>query len=266
MFSTNDPWNIVAQGYANTRGKVFEGFAKAALELTKIDANSHVLDVACGPGTLPMLAHTRCKSIKAIDFAENMVSIFQSDVDKAKIDNIEVCCGDGQALPFANESFDVAFSLFGLMFFPDRAKGYAEIYRTLKPGGEVVISSWAPVADSPGMQVMFGAVRKLNPDIPEPKTMIDSLENDAFFEAELESAGFRNVRIHRVSQDYSIESVDGLWQELVQSSAPIVMLKKNLPAEIWQKREAEALSFLKQSLPQLPTSLSSDAWLGYGQK
>lgn len=266
MFSTNAPWNLVAQGYANTSGKVFEGFAKAALDLTHINATSHVLDVACGPGTLPLLAHMRCKSIKAIDFAENMVSIFQSAIDKAQIQNIEVCCGDGQALPFDDDSFDAAFSMFGLMFFPERGKGYAEIYRTLKPGGEVVISSWAPVADSPGMQVMFGAVRKLNPDIPEPQTVIDSLENDAFFKSELETAGFRNVSIHRVTQPYSIESADSLWQELLQGSAPIVMLKKNLPEDVWQEREAEALAFLRHSLPQVPTSLSSDAWLGYAQK
>jgi len=37
---------------------------------------------------------------------------------------------DGQALPFADGEFEAAFSMFGLMFFPDRAKGFAELRRT----------------------------------------------------------------------------------------------------------------------------------------
>ena len=36
--------------------------------------------------------------------------------------------------------------MFGLMFFPDRAKGFAELFRVLRPGATAVVSSWAPGA------------------------------------------------------------------------------------------------------------------------
>ncbi len=39
---------------------------------------------------------------------------------------------------------------------PPVADGFAEIHRTLKPGGSVAITSWAPVDQSPAMQTMFG--------------------------------------------------------------------------------------------------------------
>jgi SAM-dependent methyltransferase len=266
MLTTQTPWNLVAEGYAATTSKLVEGYARAAVDLTKIHPGSHILDVACGPGTLPLLVHEQCASIKAIDFAEQMVAKFQHKLTAGTINNIEIVCGDGQDLPFENDVFDAAFSMFGLMFFPDRQKGYAEIYRTLKPGGEVVVSSWAPVSDSPAMQVMFGAIRAMNPDIPEPQTVIDSLENDVFFKSELEQAGFKQVKIHRVTQHYSIESVAGLWDELVKGSAPIAMMKQNMPADVWQEKEAIALAFLTDALSELPASLASDAWLGYGVK
>jgi len=266
MFNTDVPWNLVADGYAATTSNLFESYAKAAIDLTHIDLHSHVLDVACGPGTLPLLIYQKCHSIKAIDFAERMVAIFTNTIEQSGITNIEVTCADAQHLPYQDEVFDAAFSMFGLMFFPDRGRGYAEIYRTLKPGGEVVISSWAPVADSPAMQLMFGAVRKLNPDIPSPQTVIDSLENNEYFKGELVAAGFKDVAIHRVTQAFNIESIDKMWKDLVMGSAPIAMLKKNLPPPVWNEREAAALEFLANSLPTLPTSLSSDAWLGYGVK
>ncbi|MDH5389181.1 MAG: methyltransferase domain-containing protein [Gammaproteobacteria bacterium] len=266
MLNTEIPWNLVAEGYAETTSKMFEGYAKAAINLTKMNSGSHVLDVACGPGTLPMLIHKRCQTVKAIDFADQMVSIFRNAISNASIDNIDVTCGDAQNLPYEDESFDIAFSMFGLMFFPDRSKGYSEIYRTLKPGGEVVISSWAPVADSPAMKMMFGAVRALNPEIPEPQTVIDSLENDSYFKNELEQAGFRNIVIHRITEEYYIDSIAKLWEELVKGSAPIAMMKKNMSPEAWKEKEEIALGFITNSLPELPVSLTSDAWLGYGIK
>lgn len=266
MLNNDTPWNTVAEGYAETTNKMFEGYAKAAIKLTNMHSSSHVLDVACGPGTLPLLMHEKCQSIKAIDFAEKMVSIFRKAIDDASIKNIELTCGDGQNLPYDDGIFDIAFSMFGLMFFPDRSKGYSEIYRTLKPGGEIVVSSWAPVADSPAMQMMFGALRAMNPDLPAPQTNIDSLENDLFFKNELEQAGFKNVHIHRVTEDYYIESVAGLWEELAKGSAPVAMMKKNMSPEIWKEKEGIALKFLANFLPKLPLSLTSDAWLGYGVK
>lgn len=266
MLNTELPWNIVAEGYAETTSKIFEGYAKAAINLTKMNSESHVLDVACGPGTLPLLTYNQCRSIKAIDFSEKMVSVFNRTISEASINNIDVICGDAQNLPYENESFDIAFSMFGLMFFSDRSKGYAEIYRTLKPGGEVVISSWAPVSDSPAQQLMFGAIRAMNPDIPKPQTVIDSLENDKFFKSELEQAGFRDVVIHRAAEDYQINSVAETWDELVKGSAPIAMMKNKMPPELWKDKEEIAIDFLKNSLPKLPVALASNAWLAYGVK
>lgn len=266
MLNTDTPWNLVAEGYAATTSKMFEGYAKAAIGLTNIHSGSHILDIACGPGTLPLLVHDKCQSVKAIDFAENMVSIFNNAIEEAAISNIDVTCGDAQNLPYDNNAFDAVFSMFGLMFFPDRKKAYAEIYRTLKPGGEVVISSWAPVADSPAMQLMFGAIRAMNPDIPEPQTVIDSLENDTFFRKELEAAGFRSVAIHRVTQQYHIDSIDGLWDGLVRGSAPIAMMKNSLPTDTWLEKQNIALEYFRQQLTSLPAELTSDAWLGYGVK
>ena len=45
---------------------------------------------------------------------------------------------DGQALDLADDAFDAAVSMFGLMFFPDAASGVAEARRVVRPGG-----SWA---------------------------------------------------------------------------------------------------------------------------
>ncbi len=48
--SAAEPWNLVADGYAETTTLVFEQFADEAIAASKLKPNSTVLDVACGPG------------------------------------------------------------------------------------------------------------------------------------------------------------------------------------------------------------------------
>lgn len=264
MLSTVTPWETVAQGYAETTMKLFRSYAEKALEVANISNESAILDVACGPGTLPLLAVGKVKSIHAIDFSETMIRLFKETVKTESLENIEIYCGDGQALPFSNEMFDVAFSMFGLMFFPNRNKGYSEIYRSLKPGGKIVISSWAPVSVSPVMQTMFGALKAMKPEIPEPQTDIESLENPEFFKTELQDAGFKQVEIIPVEGEYPINNLEEFWVDMVKGSAPIVMMKKGMSPDEWKQKERIALQYLEEKLSKLPTVLTAKAWLGCG--
>lgn len=266
MLSTAIPWDRVAEGYTQTTMKYFRCYAEKALEIACVNEQSDILDVACGPGTLPLLAAHKVKSVTAVDFSELMLEQFKKALNEHSANNIQIHCCDGQALPFSDEQFDAAFSMFGLMFFPDRAKGYAEIFRTLRPGGKVVISSWAPVADSPAMQTMFGAIKTINPDMSEPQTEIESLENPAFFKSELQAAGFKHVEIHSVVGEYPINDVATFWSDIVRGSAPIVMMKQAMSSDEWQKKERHALAYLSERLSTLPTVLTARAWLGYGLK
>lgn len=184
----------------------------------------------------------------------------------ASVTNIRPLHGDGQDLPYEDATFDNAFSMFGLMFFPDRTKGYAEVFRTLKPGGRVCISSWAPVDRSPLMQVMFGALRAINPDIPEPKTNLESLENPDLLASELSAAGFGKVEVHRVTESIDFTSAAEFWDKMVRGSAPVLMMKSKMAEDRWREKSEIAVDYVARAVDAFPASLSSDAWLGVGVK
>jgi len=266
MLSTVTPWDTVAVGYSEITMKLFQGYADAALALANLDPSCRVLDIACGPGTLALAAASRVHSVDAIDFAERMVEILRKSIDTNKLKNVKVVCGDGQALPYADDSFDAAFSMFGLMFFPDRRKGFSEIYRTLKPGGRAVVSSWAPVSESSAMIATFGALRAMNPGVPEPRTNLESLENRDLFETELANAGFKDVAVHSVTKDWTFHSLEQFWNDLVKGSAPILMMKNNMPDDVWGEKSRIALDYLGGSIDADTKSLSAVAFLGYGRK
>jgi len=261
-----EPWDLVADGYAETTMLVFQRFAEQAIAAVGLQPGDTVLDVACGPGTLGLIAARTAAKVHGIDFSEAMLTIFKDKIAQAGHDHIELHCGDAQALPYANDTFDAAFSLFGLMFFTDRSKGFAEIHRTLKPGGRVAVTSWAPMDQSPAMMTMFGALRAIKPELPEPQRSITTLENPDVFRQEMIAAGFKDVEISPLTQGFAITSIPEFWDFMVKGSAPLVMMKKAMGDELWREKEKIAIAYLEEALAGRQGELTSDAWLGVGVK
>jgi ubiquinone/menaquinone biosynthesis C-methylase UbiE len=266
VLSTVAPWDLVAEGYSETTMKFFQGYIDTALELVPLRSDDVIADIACGPGTLALAAAERAASVKAVDFSENMISMLRKGMADRGVTNIEPYEGDGQHLPYGDETFDAAFSIFGLMFFPERAKGYAEIFRTLKSGGRVCISSWAPVDRSSMMETMFGALKAIQPDLPSPTTNMESLENPDLLRSELSAAGFGDVEVHGVTKSMPVASAEEFWESMVKGSAPVTMMKNSMPEDVWREKCEIAVDNVENAVGSFPASLSSDAWFGVGVK
>jgi len=264
--SASEPWNLVADGYAETTMQLLAQYAEEAVAASRLKRGATVMDVACGPGTLALMVAREAHEVHGIDFSEPMLAICRQNAKRAGFNNITIRHGDAQALPYPDAMFDAAFSMFGLMFFPDRRKGFAEIHRTLKPGGTIAVTSWAPVDQSPAMQTMFGAIRAIKPDLPEPQRSVATLENPDVFKQEMLDAGFREVEIRSVTKPFPVPSISEFWETMVKGSAPIQMLKKSMGESAWREKEILALDYLEAKLPSTPIALTSDAWLGIGIK
>ena len=265
--SNSEPWDLVAAGYAAEATGIMVPFSKLALEMAEVGPTTRVLDVATGPGTLALLAAKRAKSVEAIDFAESMIAELRRAVADQALENVQAGIGDGQALPFADDSFDAAFSMFGLMFFPDRPKGFSELFRVLAPGGVAVVSSWAPIDESTLMTLMFGAIRAADPSRPAPQKDMLSLENAELFEQELRGAGFSEVRVTAHERELPLTAdADELWERMAKSSAPLVLMRRRMGEEQWAKQADIARAHLRERLSGPPFPLTTKAYLGFGRK
>ena len=241
-------------------------FSEYAATLIPLGADSRVLDVAAGPGTLSLKLAPRVKHVTALDFSANMLERLRHDAAEQKLDNIETLEGDGQALPFGEAEFDAAFSLFGLMFFPDRPKGFRELFRVLKPGASAVVSSWAPVDRSPLMQVMFGALRAADSTREAPPFDPTTLENPELFSEEMKAAGFTDVRLEPHEVTLPALRANVLWDGMVRSSAPLLLLKNRLGEAEWAVQSKKAEAFVNDFLGREERSLSTTAFFGVGRR
>lgn len=104
--------------------------------------NFKVLDIATGTFDLAIacLKHFSNSHVTATDFSEGMLEAGQHKIaDFKKQGRIHSQFADALNLPFENEQFEVTLCSYGVRNFDDVAKGLSEMFRVLKPGGQVVI-------------------------------------------------------------------------------------------------------------------------------
>lgn len=263
--ATARAWDLTAEGYGAYSGALMTSYAARALELVGVDARARVLDLASGPGTLSLLAAPQVAEVQAIDFSEQMLRLLRERAEAAGLGNIEARLGDGQRLPYADASFDAAFSMFGLMFFPDRRKGFAEMFRVLRPGGVAVVSSWAPAVESSLMRTMYAALRATGSISEEPQPVYSSLENPEVFAGEMREAGFAGVSIQRHTSTLTWPSSEAFLDHMLRGSAPLTLMRHDLGEVEWQRREAIMRAYLAEHYrPNAPLTIT--ALLGIGHR
>jgi SAM-dependent methyltransferase len=264
--ATPEPWNLVAQAYEAEVVPQFEHFAREALRLAAPPAGSRVADVACGPGTLALLAAQAGFPVDALDFSTEMVDCLERRVRTLGVQGVTARVGDGQALPFESGAYGAAFSLFGLMFFPDRARGFAELRRILRPGARAVVSSWQPMERVPAMAAMFAALMEALPrppgggPPPSPPAPLGTVEA---CQAEM-GKSFREVTVHPVSTSTRFASALALWESMERSMAPLVLMRRQMGEEGWAPLAGAGAGAVTRVLGPGPVTLEMHAWLTVG--
>jgi SAM-dependent methyltransferase len=261
VLATAEPWDLVAVDYTAEALPYFEVFSREALRLTALPPQARIADVAAGPGTLSLIAAGAGAKVSAIDLSPRMVAAFRARIAAASLETtVDVRVGDGQQLPFDNAVFDAAFSMFGLMFFPDRAAGLREMKRVLKPGGRAVISSWIPFEGPFG--VLMKTAGELIPGLPSGGVL--PLADEDAIRKEMTAAGLANVVVHQASHELKAPSFDAFWNSMERTNAPLVLLKHRLGSERWQDLGPKIRERVRGTLGDGPLTLGRGAFIGVG--
>jgi SAM-dependent methyltransferase len=132
-----------ARGVYTVIGVTLQIVGESLAEAADIRANEKVLDVAAGNGNATLAAARRFARVTSTDYVPALL-------DKGKVRAqaeglaVEFRVADAENLPFADGSFDVALSTFGVMFAPDHARCAHELARVVRPGGRIALASWTP--------------------------------------------------------------------------------------------------------------------------
>ncbi|HMJ12643.1 MAG TPA: methyltransferase domain-containing protein [Polyangiaceae bacterium] len=258
-----EAWNLVSEGYVTDVVPQFEAFARDALRLAGVTAGMRVVDVACGPGTLSFLAAAEGARVSALDFSERMIEALNDRARREGAQGIEARTGNGMALPYGASEFDAGFSMFGLMFFPDRQKGFKELVRVLKPGARAVVSSWQPMDRVPLFAELFATLRALMPDLPfgEGPPPLGTAEE---MSAEMLASGFQKADVHEIAHTIEAASLSAWLESMLRSMAPLVLLQHRMGPSAFEPLARTLYDRLAQRFGNGPQSMRLVSNFGVG--
>lgn len=171
---------------------IFESYAADLVGHLRRAGSRNILEVAAGTGVL-----TRAMAAGL----DESVSITSTDLNRAMLDHAETIGAsrsvtwqeaDVMHLPYADSSFDTVVCQFGVMFFPDRPKAFAEIRRVLCTGGLLLFNTWDRIEANDFANVVTDALAGMYPDNPPrflPRAP-HAYHDEELIRAELIESGF----------------------------------------------------------------------------
>jgi len=171
---------------------IFEPYAVDLAKRLASRSLTRVLEIAAGTGVVT-------RQLAAM--LPESVSIVATDLNQPMLDQaaaigthrpVEWRQADAMQLPFEDESVDAVTCQFGVMFFPDKAKAFAEARRVLRPGGVFIFNVWDRIEENEFANAVTTALASVFPGDP-PRFMArvpHGYHNRSVIERDLVAGGF----------------------------------------------------------------------------
>ncbi len=186
---------VMAEGYDQIEGYVKEADLGLGCglptEFAQIQKGDTVIDLGSGAGNDAFIARSVVGAegkVIGIDFTETMIAKARVNAQKMNYNNVEFRYGDIEEMPIEDNVADVMVSNCVLNLVPNKANVFAEMYRTLKPGGhfsisDIVLSGNLPIQLQKAAEMYVGCVS-------------GAIQKEAYLQL-IDETGFENVILQK---------------------------------------------------------------------
>jgi SAM-dependent methyltransferase len=169
------------------------------LEAAGVACGEAVLEVGCGFGrTASELARRVAPGpVLAVDLSRRMLKRARQRAHEEALGNVDFQHADAQVHPFDTGVFDLVISRYGAMFFGDPRAAFTNLHAALRPGGRLVLLTWAALRENAWLTVIRESLAA-GRDLPEPpaagpgplglsqpEIVLDILEHSGFVDIEM---------------------------------------------------------------------------------
>lgn len=204
-------WTDLASDYEALAEPFTRQYARKALAMVEgIGPGTRLLDIAAGTGALSLLAAETGAQVLATDLSPGMVARLSERL--AAFPGCTARVMDGQALDIADGTFDAAFSIFGIMLFPDWRRGLRELARATRAGGHGCMAVWQGSSGAGPMILLVEAMRSAFPD-KDPPAMPEgmaALNPPGALASAMEAVGFSAIKVQTMEGEWTWPYADDL--------------------------------------------------------
>ncbi len=218
----------------------------ALVEYSRPIAGMKVLDLASGTGEPAISLAMKVGPtghVTALDLSPDLLEIAAQRARARDLKNFTTQQADAHGLPFPDNSFDLATSRFGVMFFRDPGAALTDLRRVLRPGARACLLAWGTF-DQPYWRSMMGMVHRhiggplLQPGGPDPFRFATAGSLSEVFRA----AGFTDVEEEVKTLPWTWPGTpEEVWEQAQAVTVPFRPMLERVRAEDWPALHAEVL-------------------------
>jgi ubiquinone/menaquinone biosynthesis C-methylase UbiE len=211
-------YNAAADFYTAPPLGFWNYFGDRTIELLSLPVGSRVLDVCCGAGASALPAARSVGptgKVVGVDLSEKLLELARSKV--AGLTNIDFELGDMLALRFPAGSFDAVVCVFGIFFVPDMEMAVRELWRRVRPGGQLAVTTWGPNFFEPANSAFWRSIKEVRPDLYKGFNPWDRISDPVNLVKVLNGGGVESQKIIVENRLHPINSAEEWWTILLGS-------------------------------------------------
>lgn len=225
-------WDAIAAGYDAFVTDTEVWLANEALTEAGVMKDHRFLDVAAGAGGLSLPAARLGAMVVATDWSPAMIEKLTTRARKEGLANVVGRVMDCHTLDFADDSFDITGSQFGVMLVPDQPAALREMRRVTKPGGRVLLIAYGSPEEIEFLHFFIAALHAVDPGftgVPmDPPPLEFQASDPTVLRERLTAAGLKDVTIKTVVEKLEFRSGQAMWDWVLNSNPIAGMLTGGL--------------------------------------
>lgn len=213
-------YDAAADRYDDPANAFWARFGARSIERIGLRSGDRVLDVCCGSGASALPAARAVGptgSVIGVDLSDNLLGLARRKASAAGLNNLQFRHGDMTSLDLPEVPFDAVVCVFGIFFVPDMTVAVRELWRVVRPGGVLAITTWGPRWFEPAVSAFWDAVRDVRPDLYKGFNHWDRITDPSSLLSLLQEAGVNNAHAVAEAGEHPIESPDAWWAAMLGS-------------------------------------------------
>jgi ubiquinone/menaquinone biosynthesis C-methylase UbiE len=211
-------YDAAADTYDDAANTFWERYGRRTVERLGLKPGARVLDVCCGSGAsaLPgaeIVGPTG--SVLGVDLSAGLLDLARRKAEARGLANTEFRLGDALDLPVPDGSFDAVVCVFGIFFVPDMPSAVRALWRAVRPGGQLAITTWGPRWFEPGSTAFWNAVRAERPDLYKGFNPWDRICDPPAVRQLYRDGGIERAEVVAESGEHPIPSPEAWWSAVV---------------------------------------------------
>jgi ubiquinone/menaquinone biosynthesis C-methylase UbiE len=198
----------------------WDRYGVATVSRLPLPAGGQVLDLCCGAGasSIPS-AHAvgATGRVLGIDVAAPLLKMARARAVREGLANIEFRHGDALETGLPDGSFDAVVCVFGVFFAPDMTAFVKEMWRLVKPGGVLAVTTWGAGLFEPANSIFWAAVGAVEPSLFKAFNPWDVITTPESLAGLFSRAEVPNLAVAAVPGQHYLEHPDRFWEIVLGS-------------------------------------------------